>query len=219
MSVGQRVQQLPSVTSIGTLFWHLAAGSPLAEHGGVQAVYGAEVKTMPSLEPHPTTLIPHPSRLRKFAVGLLTIMVTTPVGAQDWSLLRDQEFGYQVPIPPSYDLTLRPDAGNSRLYHNSRGDLLAVWAGSSATGSFSANVADRRRQDEEAGWDISYEWITQDWASYSGSRDGQIRYVRAIRFCGDRTAFFLIDYQQSEKTRYDPIVTRMVRQMRSSGRC
>jgi hypothetical protein len=160
-------------------------------------------------------------RMIKIALGALplALVLTSPAPAQDWHVLNDQAFGYSVPIPSEYELTMRPDVGNSRLYHNARGDLLAVWAGGLEDGSFPEQVRDRRRQDEERGWNVSYERITRDWASYSGTHGDQIRYVRAIRYCGDRTAFFLIDYKQAEKDRYDPIVKHMVRQMKPTLDC
>lgn len=151
--------------------------------------------------------------------ALLVLLAISPASAQEWELLEDPTYGYSVPIPPGYELSLRPEAGNSRLFHNPQGDILAVWASQLEERSFAEEVEARRRQDEDAGWDVTYERVTPDWASYSGLQGDQIRYVRAIRYCGDRTAFFLIDYARAEKERYDPLVTRMVRQMRPAGGC
>lgn len=151
--------------------------------------------------------------------ALIVLLAGSPAAAQEWETLEDATFGYSVPIPPGYELSLRPEAGNSRLFHNPQGDILAIWASRLEERSFADEVEARRRQDEDAGWDVTYERVTDDWASYSGVQDDQIRYVRAIRFCGDRTAFFLIDYARSEKEGYDPLVTRMVRQMRPAGPC
>jgi hypothetical protein len=163
------------------------------------------------------------ANLRTFGNALqaltLALLLTSPAHAQDWRMLNDEPFGYSVPIPSGYELTMRPEAGNSRIYHNARGDILAVWAGELEGRSFPEQVRDRRRQDEERGWNVSYERITRDWASYSGTQGDQIRYVRAIRYCGDRTAYFLIDYRRTEKERYDPIVRHMVRQMKPSAAC
>jgi hypothetical protein len=151
-------------------------------------------------------------------LGLLVILAS-PATAQSWDQLHDEAFGYEVPIPIEYELSLRPEAGNSRLYHNPRGDILAVWAGDVGDGGFRDAVLDRRRRDEVSGWNVTYERITSDWASYSGVQGEQIRYLRAIRYCGDRMAYFLIDYARSEKDRYDPIVTHMVRRMRATLDC
>lgn len=53
------------------------------------------------------------------------------------------------------------------------------------------------------------------WASYSGIKDEQIRYVRAIAVCNDRAALFTINYSSDEKIQYDPVVVRMVRSLRA----
>ncbi len=151
-------------------------------------------------------------------LGILAIFAT-PVAAQSWTLLQDDTFGYEIPIPQAYELSLRPDAGNSRLYHNANGDILAVWAGDVGEDGFRNAVLNRMRRDQSAGWEITYDRITSDWASYSGVQGAQIRYLRAIRYCGDRMAYFLIDYSRAEKELYDPIVTHMVRQMRPLGEC
>lgn len=152
-------------------------------------------------------------------IAAFACLLASPAAAQEWNVMEDAEFGYSVPIPMGYELSLRPEGGNSRLYHNQQGDILAIWGGSLEDRSFADEVDARQRQDEEAGWDVTYERTTRDWASYSGVQGDQIRYVRAIRYCGNQTAFFLIDYARSEKERYDPIVTQMVRQMRPVGGC
>jgi len=159
----------------------------------------------------------HPRTMLRALVLLLVL--ASPATAQDWRLMEDRAFGYSVPIPSSYDLSLRAEGGNSRLYHNAGGDILAVWAGRLEDRSFADAVRDRRRQDEDRGWNVSYERVTREWASYSGTKGNQIRYVRAIRYCGDRTAFFLIDYDAAEKNRYDPLVTHMVRNMKPTAGC
>ncbi|MCO6388420.1 hypothetical protein [Aliihoeflea sp. 40Bstr573] len=149
----------------------------------------------------------------------VSMLFVSPATAQEFNLLRDDAFGYEIPIPAAYELSLRPEAGNSRLYHNPQGDILAVWAGDVGASGFREAVRQRMRRDEDEGWDITYERITADWASYSGIQADQIRYLRAIRYCGDRMAYFLVDYALSQKERYDPIVTHMVRRLRPSGSC
>lgn len=150
---------------------------------------------------------------------LLALVMTAPAMAQEWHVLRDRAFGYSVPIPPGYELAMRPEAGNSRIFQNAGGGILAVWGERLDGHGFASLVRNRQKQDERGGWDITYERTTGDWASYSAVQGNQIRYVRAIRSCGDGVAFFLIDYSRSEKKRYDPIVTGMVRGMKASPRC
>jgi hypothetical protein len=72
-------------------------------------------------------------------------------------------------------------------------------------------------QDKSDGWELSYIRVTSDWASYSGTKEDQIRYVRAITVCGDRVDVFVFDYPRSEKLAYDPVVERLVRSLDPEG--
>jgi hypothetical protein len=72
-------------------------------------------------------------------------------------------------------------------------------------------------EDEKDGWKLTYRRLTPRWASYSGVKDGQIRYVRAIAVCTDRAAFFVMNYRRNEKIPYDLVVVRMVRSLKPEG--
>jgi hypothetical protein len=94
---------------------------------------------------------------------------------------------------------------------------LAVWGINVDEGDFLRQVKDQISQDEKEGWEFTYRRLTREWASYSGIKDDQIRYVRAITVCRDRAAMFLIDYSRDQKIAYDRIVTRMVRSLKPEG--
>ncbi|MGX9176702.1 hypothetical protein [Mesorhizobium sp. BHbdii] len=83
--------------------------------------------------------------------------------------------------------------------------------------SFRTEIEHRMVEDEKNGWQLTYRRVTPELASYSGVKDGQIRYVRAIRVCRDRAALFTINYSRNEKIPYDPIVVRMVRSLKAEG--
>ena len=151
---------------------------------------------------------------------LVALALASPAAAADgWQEIVDDRFGYELQIPPAYELSMEAAAGASRVYHDPDGDLLAVWGGELHARDLKTEAALRRGKDEEAGWTITYERSTASWVSYSGVQGDQIRYVRGIRYCGDRAAFFLIDYDAAEKLRYDPIVTHMVRAFKATTRC
>ena len=113
-------------------------------------------------------------------------------------------FGYDIPIPAAYaGFRLRPEAGNSRLYHNPQGDILAVWAGDVGASGFREAVRHRMRKKTK----------TKDGTSLtSGSRPtGRAtpapKPTRSDIFApfeirADRMAYFLIDYALSQKERY-----------------
>lgn len=69
--------------------------------------------------------------------------------------------------------------------------------------------------DERNGWHLTYRRLTRRWTSYSGIKGDKIRYFRAVAICDDRMAAFELDYNRDQKIRYDPIVVRLVRSLRS----
>lgn len=60
------------------------------------------------------------------------------------------------------------------------GALLAVWGTDVAESDFLPQVKKQISQDEKEGWKFIYRRLTREWASYSGIKDDQIRYVRGI---------------------------------------
>lgn len=71
-------------------------------------------------------------------------------------------------------------------------------------------------EDEKEGWKLTYRRVTPRWASYSGIRNEQIRYVRAIAVCNDRAALFVINYSSDE----NPVRSdcgAMVRSLKAEG--
>lgn len=144
------------------------------------------------------------------------MLVAFPAQAAEWTAYENPRFGYTSEIPPDYRLSFESENGDGRIYHSPDGDLLAFWGAEIEGGDFADVLADKMAEDAAAGWDISYRRVTPGWASYSGILGDQIRYVRAIDTCGGRAVYFLMDYRRSAKEEYDPIVTRMVRRLRSA---
>lgn len=150
---------------------------------------------------------------RRLQVTLLALAASVPAAAAEWTTFKDPDLGFRMDIPPGYERV--PDTGqeNALFFHNDAGDILALWSNPPGDDSFESDVAEHLVQDQSEGWDLSYERMTSDWVSYSGTKDGQIRYVRAINLCGDGAGYFTIEYSQAAKLQYDSIVTRMVRSM------
>lgn len=164
--------------------------------------------------PEPTAAIICSVAMRcLLALALVPMLLATPALA--WTTFEDDRFAYRVELPPGYSLSHETEQRNARLFHNANGHLIALWASESAE-SFEAEVAEHLWTDQADGWSISYERFTSNWVSYSGTKGDEIRYVRAVNLCGRGAAYFLIDYAQSLKAEYDPIVTRMVRSMEAT---
>lgn len=153
---------------------------------------------------------------------LITVLLTVAAGAataQEWQRFASDRFGFAVDVPPGFSASFVSENGDGRVYHGAEGDhLLALW-GAGLNDGFLPEVEERMAQDAADGWDISYERLTPAWASYSGTLRGNIRYVRAVRLCDDRAAFFYLEYPSEDKISLDPVVVRLVRSMRRTDNC
>ena len=140
------------------------------------------------------------------------VLSAAPVDAQGFQQFGIREAGFVFEVPPNFNLTDRAGDGQSATFEAPDGAMLEVW---SAGPSDLNSVAEKYiSEGEHDGWKFTYRRLTPRWASFSGVKDGRIRYFRAIAACGDRVALFLLDYSQAEKVRYDPVVVRMVRKMK-----
>ncbi len=157
--------------------------------------------------------------MMRILISILLCLAAGAAAAQEWQRFASDRFGFGLDIPPDFAVSFTSENGDGRVYHGAEGDhLLAVW-GASLDSGFLPEVRERMAQDAGDGWDISYERLTRTWASYSGTKDGNIRYVRAVRLCDDRAAFFYLEYPRADKAPLDPVVVRLVRSMKRTGGC
>lgn len=151
------------------------------------------------------------------ATIVLFFLPAQAVSQEDWQPFGIERFGFTFDVPPGFELAQRSEAGDGATFEGPEGATLAVWGVDLEGREFLTGIENQMREDENDGWRITYKRLTDDWASYSGIKDEQIRYARAIKVCGDRAAAFVIDYARSEKIPYDPIVTRMVDSLEPEG--
>jgi hypothetical protein len=152
------------------------------------------------------------------AAGMAVILALTgPSLAQEWTAFGIRKAGFKFDVPPGFTLDHIADDGQAATFLGPQEANLVVRGDPVSGGNFKQSVVALMADDEGHGWKLTYRRLTESWASYSGVKDGMIRYVRAIVTCGDTIAFFQIDYAQSEKVAYDPIVLRMVRSLDSDG--
>ena len=142
-----------------------------------------------------------------FSILVYSVAAAT---SQEWQQFGIKRFGFIFDVPPGFELTQRSDNGDGAAFHSADGALLAVWGINLENSQFLAEIKSQISRHEKEGWQFTYRRLTRKWASYSGIRDDQIRYVRAIAICGDRAAVFLMDYSRAQKLEYDPVVSRMV---------
>jgi hypothetical protein len=155
--------------------------------------------------------------MKRSLLAFLLMLLPVQALAQEWQRFGIERYGFIFDLPPDFALTKRSENGDGATFQGMDGAFLAIWGADLEKQNFRAEIENRMRLDEAEGWNLTYKRVTPNWASYSGIKDGQIRYVRAITVCDDRAAVFLIDYSREDKIPYDPIVTRMVRSLKAEG--
>jgi len=148
------------------------------------------------------------------------VMVLAAVGSgvaqeQEWGEFGFKTAGFVFEVPPGFEIS--ENAEDAASFEGPNGALLIVFGEELAKRDFKAQIDSQMAQDRSDGWELSYIRVAPDWASYSGTKEDQIRYVRAITVCGDRVAVFVFDYPRSEKLAYDPVVERLVRTLDLEG--
>ena len=153
--------------------------------------------------------------IRGLKSSLVPILFCTTLHAEGWQQFGVRQLGFTFEVPPGFVLAQHTDQGAAFQGRNDA--FLAVWGARLGHASFPAEIEHRMAEDEKDGWKLTYQRITPRWASYSGIKNGKIRYVRAIAICNDRAALFTINYSRSEKVPYDPVVVQMVRSLKAEG--
>ena len=156
--------------------------------------------------------------MRRFlAATIVLLLLPAQALAQEWQPFGVEWFGFVFDVPPGFELAQRSENGDGATFTGPDGASLSVWGVDLGGRNFRTGITNQMNEDESGGWQITYRRLTDEWASYSGIKDQQIRYARAIEVCNDRAAVFVIDYRREDKIPYDPIVTRMVRSLKQEG--
>lgn len=162
------------------------------------------------------------NRSQHTSAGVAAIFVTMafasgPSVAQEWTAFGIRKGGFIFDVPPGFSLGHVAEDSQAASFLGPRGANLLVRGELLPDGSFKQYVEALIADDVGEGWQVTYRRVTNSWASYSGVREGMIRYVRAIVPCNDRIAIFQMDYRQTEKRFYDPVVVRMVKSLDPQG--
>jgi hypothetical protein len=115
---------------------------------------------------------------RTLLVFSALMLSVVQAGAQEWQPFGIERFGFIFDVPPEFELTQRSESGDGAVFHSPDGALLAVWGINLDEGDFLSQVKDQISRDEKEGWEFTYRRLTREWASYSGIKVDQIRYVR-----------------------------------------
>ncbi len=139
--------------------------------------------------------------------------------AADWSSYDNARFGYAIGVPPGFSGAGEADNGDGQVFNSDDGtQVLRAWGGNVIADDFEAEVAASMGYARDDGWDLSYERVTPSWASWSGSRNGMILYVRMIALCsGTQYAAFELEYPERDLQTMNPVVERLVGSFRAIG--
>ena len=152
------------------------------------------------------------------AAGLLVSSGLFQVQAADWQTYANPRFGYTVDIPPGFALHSEADSGDGATFVENSGAILLVF-GTPLTSDFSLEAENRIGWEKDARWTITYAKVTKAWASFSGVRNSEVLYGRAVTLCNDSAGFFRLQYSKAELKQFDPLIARMVKSLRPIGGC
>jgi len=153
---------------------------------------------------------------------LIILLLLSPASAlaADWWSYDNAGFGYAIELPSEFHLSIAPeDSDRLSLSPADRSASLQVFGTMIANGDFATEANGRVALARDEGWKISYAKSNSRGISFSGTRQGRIVYVRGVALCNGAAAFFQMDYSKTDMQRYDAVVMRLVRSLRSTKKC
>jgi hypothetical protein len=152
------------------------------------------------------------------AFALVWSLATPPALAAERYL--NARFGYGIDLPPGFEGIVESQNGDGGVSRGEGGGVdLAVWGSHLLDASFADEVAMRMQADEQDGWRLVYRAVTAAGASWSGTRGGDILYMRAIPLCDGVAAFFRLDYPRARAKAHDATIRALVAGFRGDGAC
>ena len=158
---------------------------------------------------------------RACIASLLLVTLASPAVAEDdWHPYANPRFGYTVEIPPGFEMGLEADNGDGVRFHaDDNGATLMVFGTHPPDGDFETDVAERIGYEKQDDWRIIFSRVTSAWASFSGARESDVFYTRAIALCDGSAAYFRLQYRKSKLTSFDGVISRMASALRPSEEC
>ena len=149
----------------------------------------------------------------------LALLQSGAAAADDWERYTNERFGTSAEFPAHMLSAEAPPANGSGQSYASADGLVRI----SIFGSFLVLVDDfgAYRQDrlnlaKDGGVEVTYTAGGSDWFVYSGLKDGDIVYFKAIPACGgEAVSHVVLTYPQTQKESMDPVVERVSKSLRS----
>ncbi|WEX78346.1 hypothetical protein PYH37_003225 [Sinorhizobium numidicum] len=155
-----------------------------------------------------------------FAFALLAVLAPPAAAQDDWHPYANPRFGYTIDIPPGFEMRQQSDNGDGASFHaDDNGATLTVFGSHPSDGDFETDVAEHIGYEKQDQWRILFSRITPVWASFSGARDREVFYARAIALCDGSAAYFRLQYRKTKLTSFDGVISRMAEALRPSENC
>ncbi|HTM78601.1 MAG TPA: hypothetical protein VL133_13355 [Devosia sp.] len=160
------------------------------------------------------------SALRALILAMLVLLVA-PALAQDWGQYDNVRFGYSIAIPPDFVGQGESDNGDGQQFQRRRGaQNLTVWGGLLGTANvdFESEVKWRMARATAAGWNLTYQATTPEWASFSAIKGSRVLYQGMVLLC-DRNhyAAFRAEYFTRDAAEMAAVIETLVGSLRSAA--
>lgn len=152
------------------------------------------------------------------ALALLATLSPLPALAQYWSHYANARFGYELDIPPGFEGQGESDTGDGQIFFLPNGlEEFRVWGGWALDG-VEAEAASRIAADMDAGWAISNQAQSPDWAAWTGTRGPSGMVTRLIALCADDSyAVFRMEFPLARMGTIAPVVEGITRSFVATG--
>ncbi len=160
--------------------------------------------------------------MRNIPLAVSLALAPIPAIAGDWTVLRNERFGFSVDVPAAYKAAPPPENNDGRAYTSADGQIKI-----SAYGHLFVEVktlAEDAAQEEgfarTDGLVVTYRNISQQTFTLSGLKGDRILFEHGVPTCNaTAAAIIVLDYPAAQKARLDPVVARMVRSLHGSNGC
>lgn len=149
-------------------------------------------------------------------LAALLVALASPALTDSWGHYVNVRFGYAIDIPPGFDGRGEADNGDGQVFSTPTAQL-QVFGSSMVEGRFEDDVAARQGASRDAGWAITYQATTPNWASYSATQGARVLYARLIPLCGETIGVFELTYGTSDLQRFNPVVDRLVQSLKPTN--
>ncbi|RYG27429.1 MAG: hypothetical protein EON93_20585, partial [Burkholderiales bacterium] len=136
-------------------------------------------------------------------LAALVAAVIQPAFAQGWAAYENGRFGYETAIPPGFSGQGESDNGDGQTFDKpGTTQTLAAWGANMLEESFEAEVEASMGYAQSEGFNISFQTVTPEWATFSGIA-GDRQFIRRIILLCDRQSTASISLQFSSRDAAD----------------